>query len=47
MVAVAGLIGQLQYHVYDYPAVLVWAHVVVAALLWNASVWTYLAAREG
>jgi len=45
LVAVAGLIGQLQYHVYDYPAALVWAHVVLAALLWNACMWLWLAAR--
>jgi len=47
LVAVAGVIGQLQYHVYDYPAALVWAHVVVAALLWNACTWLWLAARHG
>lgn len=44
LVAVAGLIGRLQYHVFDYPAELVWAHVMVATLLWNAAVWAWLAA---
>jgi cytochrome c oxidase assembly protein subunit 15 len=46
LVATAGIIGQLQYHVYDYPAALVWAHIIVATLLWNACVWLWLAARR-
>jgi cytochrome c oxidase assembly protein subunit 15 len=44
MVALAGLIGNLQYHQYDYPAALVWAHVAVATGLWNSLVWAFVAA---
>jgi cytochrome c oxidase assembly protein subunit 15 len=44
VVAVAGLIGNLQYHQLDYPAWLVWLHVSVATLLWTTLCWTVLAA---
>jgi cytochrome c oxidase assembly protein subunit 15 len=44
MVGLAGIIGNLQYHQLDYPAGLVWAHVAVATGLWNALVWSLLAA---
>jgi cytochrome c oxidase assembly protein subunit 15 len=44
VVAVAGLIGNLQYHQLDYPAALVWAHVSVATILWGSLCWTLLAA---
>jgi cytochrome c oxidase assembly protein subunit 15 len=44
LVAIAGLIGNLQYHQLDYPAALVWSHVTVATLLWNSLVWSFLAA---
>lgn len=44
LIAVAGLIGNLQYHQLDYPAALVWSHVTVATLLWNSLVWAFLAA---
>jgi cytochrome c oxidase assembly protein subunit 15 len=44
VVALAGLIGNLQYHQLDYPAWLVWLHVSVATLLWNSLCWTVLAA---
>jgi heme a synthase len=44
LVALAGLIGNLQYHQLDYPAGLIWAHVTVASLLWNSLVWAFLAA---
>jgi cytochrome c oxidase assembly protein subunit 15 len=43
VVAVAGIIGNLQYHQLDYPALLVWMHVSTATLLWMALVWTGLA----
>jgi cytochrome c oxidase assembly protein subunit 15 len=43
-VAIAGLIGNLQYHQLDYPAALVWAHVSTVTLLWNSLVWSLLAA---
>jgi cytochrome c oxidase assembly protein subunit 15 len=43
LVGVAGIIGNLQYHQLDYPAALIWAHVAVATLLWNALVWALLA----
>jgi cytochrome c oxidase assembly protein subunit 15 len=44
LVAIAGAIGNLQYHQLDYPAALVWSHVTVATLLWNSLVWAFLAA---
>jgi heme a synthase len=44
MVALAGLIGNLQYHQLDYPAALIWCHVAVATGLWNSLVWSLLAA---
>jgi cytochrome c oxidase assembly protein subunit 15 len=44
LVAIAGLIGNLQYHQLDYPAALIWSHVTVATLLWNSLVWAFLAA---
>jgi cytochrome c oxidase assembly protein subunit 15 len=44
MVALAGIIGNLQYHQLDYPAALIWCHVAVATGLWNALVWSLLAA---
>jgi cytochrome c oxidase assembly protein subunit 15 len=44
MVALAGIIGNLQYHQLDYPAALIWCHVAVATGLWNALVWALLAA---
>ncbi|MBI5106762.1 MAG: heme A synthase [Solirubrobacterales bacterium] len=45
VVALAGLIGNIQYHQRDdYPEWLVWAHVSVATLLWNALCWSVLAA---
>jgi cytochrome c oxidase assembly protein subunit 15 len=44
MVALAGLIGNLQYHQLDYPAALVWAHVTVATLLWSSLCWALYAA---
>jgi cytochrome c oxidase assembly protein subunit 15 len=40
----AGLIGHLQYHVYAYPAELVWVHVCLIALLWSALSWAAIAA---
>jgi cytochrome c oxidase assembly protein subunit 15 len=43
-VAVAGIIGNLQYHQLDYPAALIWSHVAVVTLLWNGLVWSLLAA---
>jgi cytochrome c oxidase assembly protein subunit 15 len=43
-VGIAGLIGNLQYHQFDYPAGLVWAHVAVATMLWNALCWAFFAA---
>jgi cytochrome c oxidase assembly protein subunit 15 len=44
VVAIAGLIGNLQYHELNYPAWLVWLHVTVATVLWTTLVWTALAA---
>jgi cytochrome c oxidase assembly protein subunit 15 len=44
VVAVAGLIGNLQYHQLDYPAALVWAHVSVATILWGSLCWALVAA---
>jgi cytochrome c oxidase assembly protein subunit 15 len=44
MVALAGIIGNLQYHQLDYPAALIWCHVAVATGLWNSLVWALLAA---
>jgi cytochrome c oxidase assembly protein subunit 15 len=44
VVAIAGAIGTLQYHVLDYPAGMVWSHVAVVTLLWNTLVWSFLAA---
>ena len=47
LTGVAGLIGHLQYHVYAYPAELVWVHVCVIALLWSALSWSVVAAGKG
>lgn len=44
LVALAGLVGQLQYHVFDYPAALVWAHVAVVTLTWTVCAWLLVAA---
>ncbi|MCW3001554.1 MAG: hypothetical protein JWQ20_852 [Conexibacter sp.] len=44
MVALAGLIGNLQYHQLDYPAGLIWCHVAVATGLWTTLVWSLVAA---
>ena len=44
VVATAGVIGNLQYHELDYPAWLIWLHVSVATLLWNALCWSVIAA---
>jgi heme a synthase len=44
VVAIAGVIGNLQYHQLDYPAALVWLHVSVATLLWTSLCWTLFAA---
>jgi cytochrome c oxidase assembly protein subunit 15 len=43
-VAVTGAIGTLQYHILAYPAWTVWCHVASVCLLWNALVWSALAA---
>lgn len=47
LTGLAGLIGHLQYHVYAYPEDLVWVHVIVVALLWNAISWSFIAAGFG
>jgi cytochrome c oxidase assembly protein subunit 15 len=47
MTGIAGLIGHLQYHVYAYPEGLVWVHVIVVALLWNALSWSLIAVGLG
>lgn len=44
MVALAGLVGTLQYHVLSYPAGLVWVHITVVTVLWGTLVWALLAA---
>jgi len=44
VVAVAGAIGTLQYHVLAYPAWVVWLHVTVVTVLWGTLVWLLLAA---
>ena len=43
-VAITGAIGTLQYHILAYPAWTVWLHVASVCLLWNALVWSALAA---
>ncbi|HWI23060.1 MAG TPA: COX15/CtaA family protein [Baekduia sp.] len=43
----AGLIGHLQYHVFAYPEDLVWVHVIVVALLWNAISWSLVSSGLG
>ena len=47
LTGLAGLIGHLQYHVYAYPEGLVWVHVIVVALLWNALSWAVIATGLG
>lgn len=44
VVAVSGVVGQIQYHVLDYPAALVWSHVALSAILWSCCVWIWLSA---
>ena len=44
VVGLTGLIGHLQYHVYAYPAGLVWVHVSLVALLWGTLSWALVAA---
>lgn len=47
LTGVAGLIGHLQYHVYGYPEGLVWVHVIVVAMLWNALSWALIVVGVG
>lgn len=47
LTGVAGLVGHLQYHVFAYPEDLVWVHVIVVAMLWNAISWSFLAGGFG
>jgi cytochrome c oxidase assembly protein subunit 15 len=47
LTGVAGLIGHLQYHVYGYPEGLVWVHVIVVSMLWNALSWALVVVGVG
>lgn len=47
LTGLAGLIGHLQYHVYAYPEGLVWVHVIVVAMLWNALSWALIVVGLG
>lgn len=44
LVAAAGAVGTLQYHVLDYPASVVWVHVAITATLFAALSWAVVAA---
>jgi cytochrome c oxidase assembly protein subunit 15 len=47
LTGVAGLIGHLQYHVFAYPEGLVWVHVIVVSMLWNALSWSLISSGLG
>ena len=43
-VAAVGFCGTLQYHVFNYPATLVWIHITLVTVLWTMVIWSVLAA---
>jgi cytochrome c oxidase assembly protein subunit 15 len=46
LVAIAGAVGTLQYHILDYPAGVVWVHVALTASLFAALSWAVVAAGQ-